>query len=97
MTQTQDAPSTNLEPYKTSDTPYAAFLHYSGHKLVGSVQDPNDYKREVCVFIYSEEIPKLEQEWRFGKATGDLKRYHRSLKIVNRFVNEARKKREDEE
>lgn len=96
MTPTQDEPSTSLEPYKTSDTPYAAFLHFSGHKLVGSVQDPNDYKREVCVFIYSDKIPALEQEWRFGKAVGDLKRYHRSLKIVNRFVNEARKKREEE-
>ncbi len=96
MTPTQDEPSTSLEPYKTSDTPYAAFLHFSGHKLVGSVQDPNDYKREVCVFIYSDKIPQLEQDWRFGKAIGDLKKYHRSLKIVNRFVNEARKKRDEE-
>lgn len=96
MTPTQDEPSTSLEPYKTSDTPFAAFLHFSGHKLVGSVQDPNDYKREVCVFIYSDKIPVLEQDWRFGKAVGDLKKYHRSLKIVNRFVNEARKKREEE-
>lgn len=96
MTPIPDEPSTSLEPYKTSDTPYAAFLHFSGHKLVGSVQDPNDYKREVCVFIYSDEIPQLEQQWRYGKATGDLKKYHRSLKIVNRFVNEARKKREEE-
>jgi hypothetical protein len=96
MTQIQDDPSISLEPYKTSDTPYAAFLHYSGHKLVGSVQDPNDYKREVCVFIYSEDMPQLEQQWRFGKAEGDLKKYHRSLKIVNRFVNEARKKRDEE-
>lgn len=96
MTPIQDDPSTRLEPYKTSDTPYAAYLHFMGHKLVGSVQDPNDYKREVCVFIYSEEIPKLEQLWRFSKANGDLKKYHRSLKIVNRFVNEARKKRDEE-
>ena len=96
MTPTQDEPSTSLEPYKTSDTPYAAFLHFSGHKLVGSVQDPNDYKREVCVFVYSDKIPQLEQDWRFGKAIGDLKKYHRSLKIVNRFVNEARKKRDEE-
>lgn len=96
MTPTPVEPSTELEPYKTSDTPFAAYIHYSGHKLVGSRQDPNDYKREVCIFIYSDEIPKLEQEWRFGKAVGDLKKYHRSLKIVNRFVNEARKKREEE-
>jgi hypothetical protein len=95
MTPIPDEVSTSLpEPYRTSDTPYAAYLHFCGIKLVGTRQDPNDYKREVCVFIYTDEIPKLEQEWRYGKATGDLKKYHRSLKIVNRFVNEARKKRD---
>lgn len=95
MTPIPDVPSTNLEPYRTSDTPFAAFLHYHGHKIVGTKQDPNDYKREVCVFIFTDEIPDLEQQWRFGKATGDLKKYHRSLKIVNREVNQARKKREE--
>lgn len=93
MTQTQDGHST--KPYKTSDTPYAAFLHYSGYRLVTSVQDPNDYKREVVVFIYDDEIPNLERDWKLGKAEGDLKKYHRSLKIVNRFINEARKQREE--
>ena len=91
MTQIQDEPS--IDPYKTSDTPFAAYLHYEGKKLVGSRQDPNDYKREVVVFIYEENIPELESKWRLSKAIGDLKRYHRSLKIVNRYVNEARKKR----
>lgn len=93
MTQTQDGLST--KPYKTSDTPYAAFLHYSGYRLITSVQDPNDYKREVVVFILDDEIPQLEKEWQAGKAVGDLKKYHRSLKIVNRFINEARKKRDE--
>lgn len=92
MTPTQDERS--IEPYKTSDTPFAAYLHYEGHKLVGSKQDPNDYKREVVVFIFEDDIPELETKWRFSKAIGDLKKYHRSLKIVNRYVNEARKKRE---
>lgn len=96
MTQTPVESGTKVpEPYKTSDTPYAAFLHYSGYKLITTQQDPNDYKREVMVFIYDEAIPELEKEWRLGKANGDFKKYHRSLKIVNRFVNEARKKRED--
>ncbi len=84
-----------LEPYKTSDTPYAAFLHYSGHKIVGSKQDPNDYKREVIIFIAHPEIDALEAEWRTNKAEGDLKKYQRSLKIVNRVVNENRKKRDN--
>lgn len=95
MTQTQVAPGTDPVPYKTSDTPYAAYLHFSGHRLMGSLQDPNDYKREVVFFIHSPEIDELEDLWRVGKAVGDLKRYHRSLKIVNRFVNEARRKREE--
>ena len=82
-------------PYKTSDTPYAAFLHYTGHRLITSQQDPNDYKREVLVFMLDATIPELEKEWRLGKAFGDLKKFHRSLKIVNRFVVEARKKREE--
>lgn len=94
MTRTQDELSTNPEPYKTSDTPYAAFLHYSGYKLITSIQDPNDYKREVLVFMLDDGIPELEKDWQTGKAVGDLKKYHRSLKIVNRFIVEARKKRD---
>jgi len=97
MTQTPDGSSTRAtspEPYKTSDTPYAAFLYYSGYRMVTSQQDPNDYKREVIVFVLDENIPDLEKEWRLGKAVGDLKKYHRSLKIVNRYIADARKKRE---
>jgi hypothetical protein len=95
MTPIPDEPSTKLVPYKTSDTPFAAYLHYLSYKLVGSVQDPNDYKREVVIFVYNDEIPDLEVEWRAGKVVGDLKKYHRSLKIINRFVNEARKNRDE--
>ena len=93
MTQTPDEPSTSYEPYRTSDSPFAAFLHFSGLKLVGSIQDPYDVKREVCVFIKTDDVAELEQLWHFGKAVGDLKKYHRSLKIVNRLINENRKKR----
>lgn len=93
MTQLPDGSSTKLEPYKTSDTPFAAFLHLSGKKVVGTKQDPNDYKREVLIFVNDEDIPELEKTWMMNKATGDLKAYHRSLKLVNRLVNEARKSR----
>lgn len=93
MTPTQDERSTSPKPYKTSDTPFAAFLHYLGYKLVTSVQDPNDYKREVLLFVYDEQVPELEKQWQLGEAKGDLKKYHRSLKIVNRFINDARKTR----
>lgn len=97
MTQIQADHSTELEPFKTSDTPFAAYLHHSGMKLVGSVQDPNDSRREVCVFVRTEKTEELESMWHSGKAEGNLKKYHRSLKIVNRYVNEARRKRDEDE
>lgn len=94
MTQSPAERSTDMpKPYRTSDTPFAAFLHYSGYRIVTSHQDPNDYKREVLVFVFDDELPELEKAWRLGKAQGELKKYHRSLKIVNRHVNEARKSR----
>jgi hypothetical protein len=92
--KSQAEPSiSDYEPYRTSDTPFAAFLHFSGYKILGSVQDPNDYKREVLVFLLDDHIPELEKDWRTGNAVGDLKKYHRSLKILNRYVAEQRNKR----
>lgn len=95
MTTSQDAPSTSLEPYKTSDTPFAAFLHHAGYKVIKTVKDPNDYKREVFLFVKDEFIADLEELWRTGKAEGNLRDYQRSLKVVTRIVNEARKTREN--
>lgn len=94
MTQTLAAPGTSLEPYTTSDTPFAAYLHFNGHRVISSKQDPNDYKREVLIFVYREEIPELEDTWRLGKAVGDLRKYQRSLKIINNYIKEQRKHRE---
>lgn len=85
----------DLEPYKTSDTPLAAYLHLCGYKIVGSIQDPNDHKREVLLFVHDDDIDDLEKIWRSGKANGELREYHRSLKIVTRYVNESRKTREN--
>lgn len=83
-----------IEPYRTSDTPFAAYLDYCGHTLVGIIKDPSNARRRIFVFIYSEDIPKLEQDWEFGRINGDLKKYHRSLKIVTRKVNEALRQEE---
>jgi hypothetical protein len=96
MTQSQDESSTDPMPYRTSDTPFAAYLHYSGYKIVHTIQDPNDYKREVLLFLLDEGIPALESDWRLGNAYGDLKKFQRSLKIVNRMIYENRKKREEQ-
>lgn len=78
------------KPYKTSDTPYAAYLHYHGKIPLVMRPDPNDYKRLVFVFVHSAEIPTLEDEYRSGDPLVQLKKYHKSYKIVTRMVNEAK-------
>lgn len=95
MTPTQDGHSTSLEPYGTSDTPFAAFLHHAGYKVIKTIKDPNDFKREVLLFVKDEYIDDLEKLWRTGKAEGNLRDYQRSLKVVTRIVNEARKSRDN--
>lgn len=79
-----------LEPYKTSDTPFAAFLHFKGMVAVTTRDDPNDYKREIFVFVDVPERPDYEQEWREDK-TGH-RSYYTSLKIVQHMLR-GRKRR----
>lgn len=79
-----------IKPYKTSDTPFAAFLHYSGLKPLVMRPDPNDYKRLVFVFVRSEDIPDLEYQYRYSDPQVSLKKYYKSYKIVTRMVNEAK-------
>jgi hypothetical protein len=94
MTQLPVDRSTSApEPYKTSDTPFAAFLYINGHKVVTSRQDPNDYKREVLIFVKDDDVEILERQWRMNSVDGDLKAFHRALKIINRLINDARKAR----
>ncbi len=78
------------KPYKTSDTPYAAYLHYMGYTPLVMRPDPNDYKRLVFVFVFDEPIKALEDEYRNGDPLVQLKKYHKSYKIVTRMVNEAK-------
>jgi len=69
-----------LEPYTTSDTPFAAYLHLNGMIVLTTRDDPNDYKREVFVFIDTKERPELEVAWR--ENIGGYRSYYASLKTV---------------
>jgi len=69
-----------LEPYTTSDTPFAAFLHLNGMVVLTTRDDPNDYKRQIFIFIDIAERPDLEQAWQDN--TGDFRSYYASLKTV---------------
>lgn len=73
-----------LEPYKTSDTPLAAYLKMKGMTLLTTRQDPNDFKRQIFVFVDTLDRPTYEQE--FLNDEGKFKTYFWALKSVQRVL-----------
>lgn len=58
------------EPFKTSDTPFAAYLHYHKHVLVTLRNDPNDFKRKVFVFVAQDDTEQRLVEY-YGELDED--------------------------
>lgn len=73
-----------IMPYKTSDTPLAAYLNLRGIILLTTRPDPNDRKRQIYVFVDEDNIPVLEAE--FHDDFGEFKSYFWSLKTVQRML-----------
>jgi len=78
----------DIEPYKTSDTPLAAYLHLRGIILLTTRPDPNDRKRQIYVFVDEDIIRTLEAE--FADDFGEFKSYFWSLKAVQRMLYKDR-------
>jgi hypothetical protein len=84
-----------MEPYKTSDTPFAAFLHYHKHQLVSLRKDPNDVKRRVYIFIKQEITPELEKEYYTGEPQVNPGIYYRAIRTMYRQLREYGDKNEN--
>lgn len=84
VTPTSQPEVEELEPYKTSDTPFAAYLHMKGMRILTTVKDPNDHKRKIYVFVDEPLRPQYEEE--FISDEGGFKSYWVSLKIVQRYL-----------
>ena len=82
-----------LEPIKTSDTPFAAYLLYSGHQLVTVVDDPNDVKRKVFVFVRKEDTPDIEEQYYRGGAPAEAPMYYKSIRIIYKELRESNEKK----
>lgn len=74
--------SINAEPYRTSDTPFAAYLHYHKHVLVTLRDDPNDVRRKVYVFVQLPETKSLEEEYYKGEAAVPAPQYYKSVRFM---------------
>lgn len=69
-----------LEPYKTSDFPLAAFLYMKGLAIVTVTPDPNNDSRKIFVFLDIDKRPLLEVE--FADNKGQFKDYYYAIKSV---------------
>ncbi len=69
-------------PYRTSDTPFAAYLHYHKHVLVTLRDDPNDVRRKVYVFVQQETTKDLEKEYYHGEGLAPAPQYYKSVRFM---------------
>ncbi len=70
------------EPYRTSDTPFAAYLHYHKHVLVTLRDDPNDFRRKVYVFVEQDNTKELENEYYHGEGSVPAPQYYKSVRLM---------------
>lgn len=82
-----------MDPFKTSDTPFAAYLHYKGHILVNLVNDPNDAKRKVFVFVQTEETPTIQKLFYDEGAPAEANQYYKSIRFIYRELREHNNER----
>jgi hypothetical protein len=57
------------------------------------VDDPNDVKRKVFVFIRTEETPEVEEQYYRGGAPAEAPRYYTSIRIIYKEFRESNEKR----
>jgi len=70
------------EPYRTSDTPFAAYLHYHKHVLVTLRDDPNDFRRKVYVFVEQDNTKELANEYYHGEGSVPAPQYYKSVRFM---------------
>jgi hypothetical protein len=74
------------EPFKTSDTSLAAYLHLNGHTFVGMMQDPNDTHRKVYVFMEKDDTEDVESNYLSGEVNVNPKLYYKSIRIMHKYL-----------
>lgn len=78
------------DPFKTSDTSLAAYLHYKNHQFIGIMQDPNDLHRKVFVFIERDDTEPVVEEYQSHQITVHPKLYYKSIRIMHRMLRDGK-------
>jgi hypothetical protein len=73
-----------MEPYKTSDTPLAAYLYMKGMNVLTAMQSPSDPQRKDFVFVDTPEREEYVKEYR----DSGISEYRKAYKELIRMVRE---------
>lgn len=79
-----------MEPITTSDTPFAAFLKYNKHQLVGFKKDPNDAKRLVYIFIRQDDTESLSRDFYSNNVEVEPRYFFKCASEMVRKLNEEK-------
>lgn len=71
--------SDELEPVKTSDTPFAAFLFYHQHVFVGVKPEDEDPRRIEFVFVSRDDTKDLTDEYYMKRPLVNPKKYYYAI------------------
>lgn len=80
-----------IEPYKTADTPFAAFLYYHKHVLITVRDDEESETRKHFVFAKKDDTEELEMAYYFGKPSKPKVEpypYHKAEKFIMKKLRE---------
>lgn len=80
----------DLQPFTTSDTPFAAYLRYHDQTPLGVKQDDNDPRRLLYVFVKTPDIEVLKREYYGGDCSLNLGRYYTHIRFVHALLKEKK-------
>lgn len=81
----------DLEPFMTSDTPLAAYLHMKGMVVLSTKPDPEDPKRRIAfIFLDEPERTVYVDEW--FTVDRHFADFYRSLRELQRLIFAAKER-----
>ena len=75
-----------IEPYKTSDTPFAAYLYLKGMHLLDTLPHKTDPHRREFLFVDCPERPEYERQFSTGEDFISARDYWAAIKKVKRLL-----------
>lgn len=80
----------DLKYFQTTSQDFAAYLCHENFDCLGTIDQPTDEfpNQKAFILLDDDKRPKLEEEWRTGRATVNAVRYAKMLRMLQRKKRE---------